>query len=519
MNSDSVSTLTRSGSTCHHRNPFKSSSQFVTIATDFVMNYAQNGELLPYINKVGSFDEECTRFYAAELLMALEHLHRLNIIHRDLKPENILLTKHMHIQITDFGSAYLSPVGLEQEEAEEEENEAQQKKLFEEKQQQRLLRKKRQDSEAIGTDDDDLSDTSNLNEEDTSKEEEEGELALASLPVEPDSPDDSGSSLASTSKALRSQKVEPTRPTMLSMPTGRTNGRQKATLRRRNSFVGTAQYVSPEMLTNKRACRSSDLWALGCIIYQMTAGLPPFRAPNEYLIFQKVVKLEYEYPDGFNATIRSLLEQLLCRHPGDRLGARDKSVFSADRDAGYRSIRAHPFFEPMRDRWRTLHNEQAPRILPYLPRNSNTEELRSQYKCMSPDELQPGLDDRQMNRLLSLALYENARVTAQKSILDISPIEFEQRLREQRDHNDWHCFVDNNLILKQGLIDKRKGLFARRRMFLLTTGPHLYYVDPVNRVLKGEIPWSEHLRPESKNFRIFFVHTVSALDSPLPTNY
>jgi len=34
-----------------------------------------------------------------------------------------------------------------------------------------------------------------------------------------------------------------------------------------------------------------------------------------------------------------------------------------------------------------------------------------------------------------------------------------------------------------------QGLFARRRMFLLTEGPHLYYVDPVNKVLKGQIPW------------------------------
>jgi 3-phosphoinositide dependent protein kinase-1 len=55
-----------------------------------------------------------------------------------------------------------------------------------------------------------------------------------------------------------------------------------------------------------------------------------------------------------------------------------------------------------------------------------------------------------------------------------------------------------------------QGLFARRRMLLLTLGPHLYYVDPVNMVLKGEIPWSPELRVEPKNFKIFFVHTVSS---------
>ena len=57
---------------------------------------------------------------------------------------------------------------------------------------------------------------------------------------------------------------------------------------RRNSFVGTAQYVSPEILTNSGSSKASDLWALGCIIYQMVTGIPPFQAQNEYLIFQKV---------------------------------------------------------------------------------------------------------------------------------------------------------------------------------------------------------------------------------------
>ena len=57
---------------------------------------------------------------------------------------------------------------------------------------------------------------------------------------------------------------------------------------RRNSFVGTAQYVSPEILTNSEPSAASDLWALGCIIYQMVTGIPPFHGNSEYLIFQKV---------------------------------------------------------------------------------------------------------------------------------------------------------------------------------------------------------------------------------------
>ncbi|GBP35087.1 3-phosphoinositide-dependent protein kinase 1 [Eumeta japonica] len=97
-------------------------------------------------------------------------------------------------------------------------------------------------------------------------------------------------------------------------------------------------------------------------------------------------------------------------------------------------------------------------------------------------------------------------------ILNISPDEKRRRLEVQARENRWHQFVDGELILKQGLVDKRKGLFARRRMLLLTTGPRLFYVDPVNMVLKGEIPWSQELRVEAKNFRIFLVHTAGASD-------
>lgn len=56
----------------------------------FVLTLAKNGELLPHI-KNGSFSISCTKYYAAELVLALEQLRAHKIIHRDLKPENILL--------------------------------------------------------------------------------------------------------------------------------------------------------------------------------------------------------------------------------------------------------------------------------------------------------------------------------------------------------------------------------------------------------------------------------------------
>ena len=66
--------------------------------------------------------------------------------------------------------------------------------------------------------------------------------------------------------------------------------------------------------------------------------------------------------------------------------------------------------------------------------------------------------------------------------------------------------VYKNAFIFLGILDKKKGLFNRRRMFLLTEGPHLYYVDSSAMVLKGEIPWSSVLKTEIRDFQIFFVH-------------
>ncbi|CAB4001600.1 3-phosphoinositide-dependent kinase 1 [Paramuricea clavata] len=348
------------------------------------LSLAKKGELLPYINKLGSFDLKCTQFYSGEIIAALEHLHGLGIIHRDLKPENILLSEDMHIKITDFGTAKI-----------------------------------------LG------------------------------------SPDQSGQA-------------------------------------GRNSFVGTAQYVSPELLTDKKACKSSDLWALGCIIYQLLSGLPPFRASNEYQVFQRIIKLEYEFPNGFPECPKALVERLLVLDPTKRLGC--------DEMEGYPPLKADPFYEGID--WENLSKETPPRLLPYLPATcADGPEFWGDSEINSLHSTDSDID---VGILENLGIVEEdmpVPVVCQENTM-LSEQERQERLRKQEDESPWSGFVGNNLILKTGLIDKRKGLFARRRQLILTEGPHLYYVDPQAMVLKGEIPWTKDLKVEAKNFRIFFIHTV-----------
>lgn len=71
----------------------------------FVLDYCPGGELFFHLSRMGRFDEVMTRFYGAELVVALEHLHSLGVVYRDLKPENILLDEMGHIKLADFGLA------------------------------------------------------------------------------------------------------------------------------------------------------------------------------------------------------------------------------------------------------------------------------------------------------------------------------------------------------------------------------------------------------------------------------
>ncbi|CAO3644219.1 unnamed protein product [Cunninghamella blakesleeana] len=70
-----------------------------------VIDLMLGGDLRFHLDRMGHFDEDLVKFYAAELALAIHYLHEHNIVHRDLKPDNILLDEKGHAHLTDFNIA------------------------------------------------------------------------------------------------------------------------------------------------------------------------------------------------------------------------------------------------------------------------------------------------------------------------------------------------------------------------------------------------------------------------------
>jgi serine/threonine protein kinase len=77
-----------------------------------LLEYAPGGEIFSHLRKCGRFSANVSRFYIAEIVLALEHLHNNGVIYRDLKPENLLLDPHGHVKLADFGFAKRFPPGV-----------------------------------------------------------------------------------------------------------------------------------------------------------------------------------------------------------------------------------------------------------------------------------------------------------------------------------------------------------------------------------------------------------------------
>uniref|UniRef100_A0A8C5GKJ4 G protein-coupled receptor kinase n=1 Tax=Gouania willdenowi TaxID=441366 RepID=A0A8C5GKJ4_GOUWI len=103
--------------------------------------------------------------------------------------------------------------------------------------------------------------------------------------------------------------------------------------------VGTLGYMAPEVISKKYYGTSADWWGLGCLIYEMTAGHPVFRAQGEHPqhreMENRIQRKQEDYNKKFVKSVKDLCSSLLIKDPEQRLGCGD---------SGGNAVRSHPFF-------------------------------------------------------------------------------------------------------------------------------------------------------------------------------
>ncbi|KAA8495930.1 Flippase kinase 1 [Porphyridium purpureum] len=292
-----------------------------------VMDYAAGGEFFRILRKQkhNRIPEKAARFYAAEVLLALEFLHSCGFLYRDLKPENIMMKASGHLALTDFD---LGKVGAAHE--------------------CRVVMSKETWQEKV--------------------------IQIVS---------------GKHAKAIDRMTVVDSEPTTLTKTT---------------SFVGTEEYLAPEVVLHEQQSGAVDWWTFGVLLYEMVVGYSPFskeaaksaknfsvrdrilhrdvigekyvkahekrKASNSESVLNNVLHASLHFPPDVHVSkqMEDLVFSLLRKDPMHRLGYKN----------GASDIKAHPWFQGLN--FNLILNETAP-IKPMLKHDPTD---LSQYKNIVP---------------------------------------------------------------------------------------------------------------------------------------
>ena len=231
---------------------------------------------------------------------------------------------------------------------------------------------------------------------------------------------------------------------------------QKKPERRGMTFVGTAEYVSPEVLGDKPAEFGADIWALGIMIYQMFYGKTPFKERTNYLIFRKIEQLKIDFDEDDKIQIpeeaKDLISKILVKDPSKRLGAGPPG---SDNDISH--LKSHPFFKGIS--WNNLYKLNVPNSenFDYLLKNQNNQ-----------------TNDNKKTK------------------------------EENTNKNIENKNEEKEFVLKEGELDKKSPyLHYNKRKVILYSTPKIVYIDPSNNKVKGEIFLDKTVKVNHVNANIF----------------
>lgn len=280
-----------------------------------LFEYALNGDLSNFLAKHGALSTEMTRFMSANILNGLDYLRSKRIVHRDLKPANIVLNDKWQPLLADFGTA---------------------KNMID-------------SGVSANSGNSFLSISDNVSHK----------SATSAI-----SDRSAGQSVLSSERHnFFDQFHTPQAAFEDSEPEEEESDEDE--------IVGTAGYVSPEMIKNQSCSYSADLWALGVMIFQMITGEIPFKGKTPEDINKAITAGKYTIPSSVPEMVRDLISRLLVQKAEDRLGA-----------SNIQDLKNHSFFKDVN--FATLSQVKVPMDLQLTREQKVTRNHLPKYKKRAP---------------------------------------------------------------------------------------------------------------------------------------
>ncbi|XP_011090018.1 serine/threonine-protein kinase D6PKL2 [Sesamum indicum] len=262
------------------------------------------------------FPESAVRFYASEVMVALEYIHMMGIVYRDLKPENVLIRSDGHIMLTDFDLSLLC-------------------------------------------DDSTSTPAQVISTQNPPNALPPGDHTLDPPPFRSTSCILPNCIVPAVScfhpKRKRKKKSSHrARPAFVAEPIDV----------RSMSFVGTHEYLAPEVISGEGHGSAVDWWTLGIFIFELFYGVTPFRGMDHEITLANIVARALEFPKDppIPSPAKDLISQLLVKDPARRLGS----------TLGASAIKHHPFFQGVN--WALLRCTTPPFVPPSFIRDLVSDE-------------------------------------------------------------------------------------------------------------------------------------------------